>query len=188
MVSDLLDASRIEALRLRVSPQVLPLPAAVSSAIDELRPTLGTHSIALQVDGDVPLVRVDEKRLVQVVTNLVQNAKNHGREGTPITVRIRPHGKGVDLSVEDQGPGIPAAELPLLFDRFYQGKRAREKSTGLGLGLYITKGLVEAHGGRLTVASEVGKGSIFTVWFPAALPTARPYLRGSESVAPATRG
>jgi two-component system sensor histidine kinase BaeS len=62
--------------------------------------------------------------------------------------------------------GIPQNELPRLFDRFYQARRAREKKTGLGLGLYITKGLVEAHGGRLWVESELGRGSIFHAWFP----------------------
>lgn len=188
MVTDLLDASRIEALRLRIAPQVVALPEAVSSALDELRPTLLAHPITLHVDGELPLVRVDRKRLGQILTNLVQNAKNHACEGSPITVRVQARDGGVALSVEDEGSGIPAAELPFLFDRFYQGKRAREKSSGLGLGLYITKGLVEAHGGRITVASEPGRGSTFTVWFPAARPPAALGAAGaSENIVPSAR-
>ena len=77
-------------------------------------------------------------------------------------------GAGTLLTVEDSGPGISEDDLPKLFDRFYQTKRARRKKTGLGLGLYITKGLVDAQGGRIDVHSELGKGSRFSVWLPEA--------------------
>jgi signal transduction histidine kinase len=166
MVNDLLDATRIEASRLTVSPQPVSLPEAVSSLIDQIRPTLGGHPVEVKVEGSASQVRVDPVRLDQIVTNLVENAAKYGAPDTPIIVRIRWDGTGVALSVEDQGPGISQAELPRLFDRFYQTKRAREMKTGLGLGLYITKGLVEAHCGRITVESELGRGSTFTVRLP----------------------
>jgi signal transduction histidine kinase len=168
MVNDLLDASRIEAARLSLQPQVLSVPAATAALVDRICPTLGSHRVDVQVEGSPPAVDVDPTRLDQILTNLIENAAKYSDEGTPISIRIRPRGSGVSLAVEDRGPGIPAEELPKLFDRFYQAKRAREKKSGLGLGLYITTGLVEAHGGRIEVESELGRGSTFSVWLPPA--------------------
>lgn len=167
MVNDLLDATRIEASRMRISPETVSLPNAVSALLEEMRPTLAGHPVDIRVEAH-PLVRVDPTRLDQIVTNLVVNAAKYGHPDTPIVVRIRTEGAEALVSVEDQGPGIAPAELPRLFDRFYQAKRARAMKSGLGLGLYITKGLVEAHGGRIAVTSEIGKGSIFTVRLPLA--------------------
>jgi signal transduction histidine kinase len=168
MTADLLDASRIEASRLRIAPERLNLSDAVSSVLDQIRPTVGEHAVTLKVDGTPPPVSVDPNRLAQILTNLVVNAAKYGAERAPIVVRIRPARGGAAISVEDEGPGIPSSELPRLFDRFYQAKRARQFKSGLGLGLYITKGLVEAHGGQIAVTSELGRGSVFTVWLPAA--------------------
>jgi signal transduction histidine kinase len=168
MVNDLLDATRIEASRLRVSPQPVSLPNAVSALIETVGPTLGPHSLGVSSTARVPPVLADPARLDQILTNLLENAAKYSAEGKPIRVAIRAEGGGAAVCVEDEGWGIPADELPRLFDRFYQAKRAREKKSGLGLGLYITKGLVEAQGGRIGVRSEVGRGSAFTVWLPAA--------------------
>jgi hypothetical protein len=84
------------------------------------------------------------------------------------TIRVAEAGGGATLSVHDEGPGISPEDLPRLFDRYFQTERARAKRQGLGLGLFITKGLVEAHGGTITVESEPGAGSTFRVWLPAA--------------------
>jgi len=173
MVNDLLDATRIEASRLRLSLRTISLPEALSSALDQIRPTLGTNAVELKLEGSTPLVRADPARLAQILTNLVENSAKYGAEGTPIVVRVRPDGGGAAFSVEDCGPGISQDELPRLFDRFYQAKRAREGKSGLGLGLYITKGLVDAQGGRIAVESELGRGSVFTVWLPASEPEDR---------------
>jgi signal transduction histidine kinase len=167
MVSDLLDATRIEATRLSLQPQALSLPGAVDNLLDRVAPTLGEHPVEVVVEEQPPRVFVDPTRLDQILTNLLDNAAKYSDSGTRIVVRIRPDGAGALISVEDQGAGIAAEELPKLFDRFYQAKRARTKKSGLGLGLYITKGLVEAHGGRLTVESVPNRGSTFRVWLPA---------------------
>ena len=83
-----------------------------------------------------------------------------------ISLHISHEPDGVTISVQDHGPGIAPDELPRLFDRFYRDPRARAGRTGLGLGLFIAKGLVEAHGGRIWVESELGKGSVFSFWLP----------------------
>jgi signal transduction histidine kinase len=168
MINDLLDATRIEAARLSLNPQVVSVPDAVKVLVDRIRPTLGLHDLTIHVEGEPAVVNADPMRLDQILTNLLDNAAKYSADGTPISIRIRPEDSGVTVTVEDRGPGIPANELPKLFDRFYQAKRAREKKSGLGLGLYITKGLVEAHGGRTHVTSQPGRGSTFRVWLPSA--------------------
>jgi signal transduction histidine kinase len=167
MVNDLLDATRIEVVRLSLQPEIISLPEAVRNLVDRVGPTLGDHPVEVVVEGAPPRVAADPARLDQILTNLLENAAKYSDNGRPITVRVRPDGTGVLLSVEDQGTGIAADEVPKLFDRFYQAKRARLKKSGLGLGLYITKGLVEAHGGRITVYSVPNEGSSFRVWLPA---------------------
>jgi signal transduction histidine kinase len=172
MVSDLLDAASIEASRLRIQPQALSVPDAVTTLVERIRPTLGSHPIEMQMPEsrkDDPLVvSADPVRFDQILTNLLENAAKYSPPETPIVIHAGPEAGGAHISVEDRGPGLAPEDLPKLFDRFYQTARARQKKTGLGLGLYITKGLVEAQGGRLFVESEANQGSTFTVWLPAA--------------------
>jgi signal transduction histidine kinase len=168
MVGDLLDASCIEVSRVNIQPQPVALPDAVETLVGRIRPTLGKHSIDIAVSGDPPRVLVDPRRLDQVITNLVENAAKYSSEDAPIAIRIEAHEGGATVRVRDRGYGISPEDIPLLFDRFYQADRARTRKTGLGLGLYIAKGLVEAHGGRIAVESQVDRGSTFSVWLPAA--------------------
>jgi signal transduction histidine kinase len=112
-------------------------------------------------------VLADPRRVDQIVTNLVENASKYASEGTPIRITVAAADGGVALSVHDEGPGIASEELPRLFDRYFQTRRARAKRRGLGLGLFIAKGLVEAHGGTITVESVPGEGSTFRIWLPA---------------------
>jgi PAS domain S-box-containing protein len=171
MVKDLMDASRIEAGRLALAATPVDAAEAVTALVAQIRPTLGAHPVELETES--AQISVDPLRLDQILTNVVENAAKYSPEQAPITVRVRRRDSGVAISVADRGCGIPREELPLLFDRFYQAQRARAMKKGLGLGLYITKGLVEAHGGRITVDSELGKGSTFEVWLPLASPGSR---------------
>jgi signal transduction histidine kinase len=167
MINDLLDASRIESSRLRLDPVSVSLRDALPALLARIRPTLGDHPIELSISDRPVSVRVDPARLDQIATNLLDNAAKYSPDGKPIRIGVCPEDDGVTLSVEDEGYGIAAEELPRLFDRFYQAGRARKAKSGLGLGLYIVKGLVESHGGRLRVESRVGQGSRFAVWLPA---------------------
>ncbi|WP_437278793.1 GAF domain-containing sensor histidine kinase [Sorangium sp. So ce375] len=170
MAQDLLDVSRIELGRLSLERQRVSLEEATRALLTEIEPTLGQHPVTLHVEGRVPEVFVDPARVSQILTNLLDNAAKYADAGSPIRVTLRPEGGGAALTVEDRGPGISAADLGRLFDRFFQAPRAREKNTGLGLGLYIVKGLMEAHGGTIAVESTPGQGSSFRLWFPAAQP------------------
>jgi PAS domain S-box-containing protein len=166
MTNDLLDVSRLESGRMTLAWEPLDLSGAVRNLVDRLRPTFGRHRLMLELPEAVPTLQLDPLRFDQILSNLLENAAKFSPEDAAITVRVVPADDGVVISVQDRGIGIPAEDLPRLFDRFYQSKRAREHKSGLGLGLYITKGLVEAHGGRLWLESEPNRGSTFFVWFP----------------------
>jgi signal transduction histidine kinase len=110
---------------------------------------------------------VDGRRIEQVVANLLDNALNHTPSGGTVTVVVGPGEEGILVSVVDTGEGIPAEHLPYVFERFYKVDDARSrKSGGAGLGLAIAKQMVELHGGRIWVESEVGKGSKFSFILP----------------------
>ncbi len=182
MVKDLLDASRIEVGRLTLERKPVDAPQAVTALLDQVGPTLGNHPLELDLEGVPAPLSLDLVRFDQILTNLLEHAAKYSPEGAPIRVLLRAaaDGRGAVISVRDQGIGIAAEDLPRLFDRFYQAKRAREKKTGLGLGLYITKGLVEAHGGRIWVESLPDRGSTFHVWLPYAEPPGAERAMGEE--------
>ena len=168
LIGDLLDVSAIELGRLRIQPEPVDIHRAVSDAIEHPRPALGPRPLRFEAQGPLPRVLVDPHRLEQILANLLENAAKFSAEDTPIDVGLRGEEGGVTLSVVDRGIGMSAEEQARLFDRFHQAKRARERKTGLGMGLFITKSLVEAHRGRIWVKSAPREGSTFFVWLPAA--------------------
>jgi len=121
----------------------------------------------VEVADDVPEVVADGDKVEQVLTNLVENAAKYGSP-RGLRVSARATGDGVAVSVADQGAGIPAEDLGRVFARFY--RREEGRPTGTGLGLWISRGLVEAHGGTLVAESQEGEGSTFTFTLPAAGP------------------
>jgi len=127
---------------------------------------LATHAgVRLEVEcsPELPAVTVDRQRMVQVLSNLVGNALKFTPEGGRIAIGVTLHAGALRFTVSDTGKGIPADQLPLIFGRFYQ---ARADRRGLGLGLSIAKGIVEAHGGEIWAESTVGSGSTFGIDLP----------------------
>ena len=169
LISDLLDVGRIETGTLSVSMA----PADVSGLVDQARNTFlsggGRHPLHIDLPPDLPLVMADEQRIAQVLNNLIANAATHSPESSPIRVDAQRDGVHVAISVSDEGRGIPPEALPHLFRKYAGG--GAENPTGIGgvgLGLAISKGLVEAHGGRIRAASGgPGQGSRFTFTVPA---------------------
>jgi PAS domain S-box-containing protein len=166
MVKDLLDASRIEVDRLTLDRKPLTARATVEAIVEEVRPTLGEHPVKVATEGELAPILADPVRFDQILTNLLENAAKYSPRDAPIDVKVVPSEDGVEVSVKDEGMGIAPEDIPRLFDRFYQAKRAREMRAGLGLGLYITHGLVVAHGRRIWVDSQPARGSTFHVWLP----------------------
>ncbi|MFP2961010.1 ATP-binding protein [Myxococcus sp. 1LA] len=169
LVGDLLDVSRIAAGRLSLAMEEMELGPLVREVVARYEPQAARTGSALQLDAeDLCIVgRWDRLRLEQVITNLVDNAVKYGN-GKPIHVRLEPYDGGARLTVRDEGIGIAPEHLPRLFGRFERAVSERNYG-GLGLGLYITRTLVEAMGGRVQVESTLGQGSLFTVVLPSNL-------------------
>jgi two-component system sensor histidine kinase GlrK len=165
LVNQILDFSRLRAGVLPIERMPVALDQIVTSAADELRPQAQEAGLALEVErvGDYFEYLGDQDRLVQIVVNLVSNAIRFTPRGGRVTIRVVDAGSELEIQVEDTGVGIPAMALPYIFGWYEQAHRQRG---GTGLGLPIVRGLVEAHGGRVTVESHEGKGSRFTVLLP----------------------
>jgi len=168
LITDLLDASLIEARRLRVSARAVNLPELVAALVAQVQVLLRGHPVQIDLRGTPPPVAADPLRVEQILSNLLENAAKYSDDGTTIRVIVEPSSGGAAVAIQDSGPGIERQDIPKLFDRYYQAQRARQMQSGSGLGLYVAKGLVEAHGGKLGVESTPGVGSVFRVWLPAA--------------------
>src|SRR5262249_48575903 len=159
LIDDLLDVASIDAGRLSIVCGSYPARQLVAEALETLAPAAADKAITLvnAVGHEDVRVACDHGRTLQVLSNLIGNAVKFTPRGGSVTVGAKPQGPCLCFSVTDTGPGIPAQHASLLFDRFWQAAPAFRQ--GAGLGLYIAKGIVEAHGGRLWVESTVGVGT-----------------------------
>lgn len=166
LVGDLLDTSAIHAGRLALRLRRVDLATIVHENCDERRLIAQDHPIACHVPNRPFPVIADAERIGQVLTNFLTNAFKYTPEGTSVTVTLRRRENQARVSVTDEGPGIPQSALPHLFDRFYRVQDVSVQTgsvIGVGLGLFISKTIIERHGGRIGVTSTLGKGSTF--WF-----------------------
>jgi two-component system phosphate regulon sensor histidine kinase PhoR len=171
LVQDLLSLSRIEADRFRLPGQRLDLAALVDQVAGEVRAAEAGVELHVEVARPLPAVIGDAPQLLQLLHNLVGNARAYGRSGAPVTITARADAGGTRLAVADRGEGIAAEHLPRLTERFYRVDASRGRAAaGTGLGLAIVKHIVERHRGRLEIGSTLGVGTTVTVWLPAAEP------------------
>ena len=163
MIGRLLEVSRFDVGRFELVRQPTDIVALAREVRDALQTTTTAHELTLEAHPDQIVGDWDPSRLRQVLNNLVGNAIKYAPDGT-VAIRLIQEDGQVDVSVSDQGPGIPPDQIPHLFERFRQaGATAAQRAGGLGLGLYLARRIVEAHGGRIGVQSRVGQGSTF--WF-----------------------
>lgn len=169
MIGDLLDMSRLGAGRLQVERVPIDVSDLVHRVVGRLAELADGRSVEVIVREQLPHVAGDPGRLEQILVNLVSNAAKYSDPGTSIIVRVEEKGEHVEVAVTNRGEGIPAAEVPHLFSRFYRSSSARVGGLpGLGLGLYITRELVHAHGGRIWVESLPGEATTFRFTLPMA--------------------
>jgi two-component system, OmpR family, sensor histidine kinase KdpD len=163
LVTNLLDASRLEAGRVRLSTHPQDLAELIGAVFDRLRPRLAGRTIAVEIPDELPPVPCDYAQIDQVVTNLVENAILHTPPGCPVRARATCVNGAVRVEVIDSGPGVPPGERERLFRPF---ERGHTRAPGTGLGLTIARGFVEAHGGRLWLEDEPGAGARFVFTLP----------------------
>jgi PAS domain S-box-containing protein len=175
LINDLLDASRMETGALELHPQRHDLVALCRTAAEEQAAATG-RPIALKLPEEPAPAEVDGDRVEQILLNLLANALKFAPPDRPVRLSLRREGAFARIAVCDEGPGIAPDDLPRVFERFYRVPGANASGSngaagGLGLGLYITRGLVERHGGTITVESVAGQGTRFSFTLPLALPT-----------------
>ena len=179
-VANLLDMARVEAGALHLNLQAVDLTDAVAAAIHDTRRTLEDHAIDIAIAPDLPLVRVDPQLLHHCLINLLDNAGRYADPATLVTIRAERNGEGVDLSVLDEGPGLPAGREQRVFETFTRFEGGDGAKGGTGLGLAIVKGFAEAMGLDVVAASrEQPLGACFTLRFPRAT-LIRGYEEGYE--------
>ncbi len=161
MIQDLVDMARIESRQLQLKTRPLGLRSFVADLRQRLEDVLDLERLRVEIPVDLPPVSADPNRLERILTNLLSNALKYSPSNTEVVLMARRTDGEVVVSVIDQGVGIAAQDRVRIFDRYYRARGARQ-AEGLGLGLFITRMLVEAHGGRIWVESEPGKGSRFS--------------------------
>jgi signal transduction histidine kinase len=173
LVNDLLDVSRIEAGRIRLEVREVQMRDVINDVLESLQNQIKSKKLQLKVNisEELPELRADYNRMIQIVTNLVSNAYKYTPEGGEITVIAKPYNNGdidgISVTIKDTGYGISEEDQAKLFTNFFRSSDQHIRDEpGTGLGLSITKNIIESHGGELTFESEYGQGSTFTFTLP----------------------
>jgi signal transduction histidine kinase len=166
LVSDLLETAHIEAGQLELYRERVDVRAIVESVVSLFASTSESHPVLAQLPQEQVIASCDPGRVEQVLNNLVSNAIKYSPGGGSVSVVLEPRPGAVAVSVADEGVGIPKGEIESIFEPFHRGRALQRQVAGVGLGLYVSRRIVEAHGGRLHVASIEGQGSTFEIVLP----------------------
>lgn len=167
-INNILNVAKFDQKSFKLNPK----PTAPASVIDEiyddiqLRAKTNQKQLTIEIEPDLPLIPLDHTSLTQAITNLVDNAIKYSKPDGTIDISLFKNGSEISFQVTDRGIGMPPSVVDNLFKRFYRSQRTQNQVGGTGIGLFITKAIVEVHHGNITVSSEVGKGSTFTINLP----------------------
>ncbi len=165
LIANLLDSSRIQSDSIKLYRQPCDLREILAAALEELPSSAGSHPVHMDIPADLPLIYLDFGLMMHVFVNILDNAFKYSALGSPVEIEAREAENRVEIKVADRGLGIPAEELPRVFDRFYRGKQT-EKVIGTGLGLSICKGITESHNGLIAAEMRPGGGTIIRLLLP----------------------
>ena len=159
LIDNLLDASRLQAGALSMNLSDVAMNVLAERIAERFRTQTNRHTIGVEFSDNFPVILGDEDRLGQVLSNLVSNAIKYSRSGGKIMISRQTRPKQVIICVRDDGPGIAVDDIPHIFDRFYRASDASKTTKGAGLGLYLARAVIEAHGGRIWVDPKPGDGA-----------------------------
>ena len=168
LVGEAAQMAQLDANQFELHLGAHPIQEAVEAALEKAKPALGQHPVDVRLASNLPLVRMDEDRITEVVTQLLENAAKYSSPESPIQITGEVGNRMLMTSVADRGPGIDDFEQSLIFEKFYRGRDQRLQVQGTGMGLAIAKAIVEAHGGKIGVTSQLGHGSVFYFTLPLA--------------------
>ncbi len=168
LVGEAAEMAQLDAQQVELHRAAHPVREVVEAALERSKQALTGREVKLQIPEGLPPLRVDLERIGEVLVQLLENAAKYSPAGTPITICAERAGKMLNLSVADCGPGIDDLEQSLIFEKFYRGRDQRYQVQGTGMGLAIAKAIVEAHGGSISVTSQLGSGSVFSFTVPVA--------------------
>jgi two-component system, OmpR family, sensor histidine kinase KdpD len=166
LVGEAAEMARLDAGEVQLNLISCPIAEVVQSAIGQMKSTLGSREIRVQIPAGIPNVAVDVTRARDALIHLIENADRYSPREQPITVTAEAVPDFVVTSVADRGAGIDDLEQSLIFEKFYRGKDQRYLVQGTGMGLPIAKAIIEAHGGTISVTSQRGQGSVFSFTLP----------------------
>ena len=166
LVEEAAEMARLEAGQLELHFEAVEPAKLIEAAVQLQKKTLGDRQIQVNVEANLPVIRADLSRATDILVQLIDNAHVYSPKEQPITITAERAGEFVSFSVADRGPGIDPFEQGLVFDKFYRGRDQRYQVRGTGMGLPIAKAIVNAHGGSITVTSQLGHGSVLSFTLP----------------------
>lgn len=166
LITNLLDESRLESGTLKLSRRLAEVSDLIGASLEQMGSRTGSRTVNLDLPAGLPFVNVDFGLIVQALVNILDNALKYSPPVASIDITARQIGDDLEIAIADQGIGIPAQDLPYIFDKFYRIRRP-DNVAGTGLGLSIARGIVEAHGGRIEAKGQAGGGAIIIITLPA---------------------
>lgn len=168
LVGEAAEVSQLDSHQLQPRIEIHQIREPIDAAVEGSQQSMKKHSVEVAIPQKLPAVRMDVQRITEVITHLLDNAAKYSPPGTPIHITTELQGSEVVTSVADHGPGIDEVEQQMIFEKFYRGQNQRMIIQGTGMGLAIAKAIVELHGGRIGVTSQLGRGSVFYFSLPIA--------------------
>jgi two-component system sensor histidine kinase KdpD len=165
LIGEAAEVAQLESHEFQLDLQACRIVELVQAAVEDVKQVMGKHPVEIRVPEDIS-VRLDADRIKEVLIQLLENAAKYSTPESPIRITAEKKGTDFELSVADQGVGIDDMEQDLIFDKFYRGRNQRYRVQGTGMGLAIVKAIVEAHGGKIGVTSQLGCGSVFHIVLP----------------------
>jgi two-component system sensor histidine kinase KdpD len=166
LVGEAAEMAQLDAGAVELQREPHSITEAIDAAVATTRNALAKYAVTVVAEAPLPPVNMDLRRISEVLSQLLDNAAKYAPEGTRITITSEVQKGKLMTSVADQGPGIEPMDQSMIFDKFYRGRGQRSTIQGTGMGLAIAKALVEAHGGTLSLVSQLGRGSVFSFSLP----------------------